>query len=668
MRDTGDFTRGPETRDDLAFLRQGLSLFVDADAAHGVVGRRHGLDHVVLALAHVHEAATVMEVLVVALAGHGGDAVNGLLQLIERDLREVGDALKVIAGRHDALLREGVVFGRVRADRVGDLADVVVPENPAVAARLLQDGFGEHDAAVEFFHEALAFLVEHDGAVKAGVGDQFDHARDRVADRVGLDVAHVDEFGTGLFGDVEGFTRGTRSVGRHEAFVDLRVVLLDHFLVRAEAARGENHAALGVERVFGTVHRGLDARDAAVLVKDEVRHLHVRDDGDAEFVGLGLELRDEFRAGVADRNQGALAAVSAEEEEVVVFKADAEVVAAPESGVESLMRHHVDDLHVALAVTALERVLSVEFGRVVVDAELGLDPVLRGVHFSAGDEGVAADGGHLFKQNDVRAGVLGFDGGRETGTARADHDDVIRRGLGEILGDLLDGLLVGLRERDAGLLGGVLHGVKEALGGERGARNHVEVGRVRGDDLILQVRVNAAGKNLVFLFLHDLDVGDLAAVKRDGNRHVAVLAHARAFRRNGGGHGAARKNRGDQGRNQRLLHHNFFHTFVICRSAPFRRLGQTKEKLPQLRKRVEYIRPFGRFPVRTNPKILIFPFLRGRDSLLGIFTSSPTDRSEIAFWRRSAKVGYAGEKAGFHLAPTQARSRSARISAKTASF
>ena len=153
VRDAGHFTRGPETRDDLAFGRQGLGLFVDAHAAHRVVGGRDGLDDVVLALLHVDETGAVVEVLVIALAGHVGDALDGLPELVERDLREVGDALQVVAGRHDALLREGFVLVGVSLDRIGDAADLVVPEHPAVAAGLVEDGFGEHVAALEFLDE-----------------------------------------------------------------------------------------------------------------------------------------------------------------------------------------------------------------------------------------------------------------------------------------------------------------------------------------------------------------------------------------------------------------------------------------------------------------------------------------------------------------------------------
>ena len=254
---------------------------------------------------------------------------------------------------------------------------------------------------------------------------------------------------------------------------------------------------------------------------------------------------------MADRNQGALAAVAAEEEEVVVFESDAEVVAAPERGVESLMGHDVDDLHVALLVAALEGIFGVEFGRVVGNAELGLDPVLRHVHFGARNEGVAADGGHLFKEDDVRTGVLRFDRGREARAARTDHDDVIGGFFREVDGGFLDGLLVGLRERHARLLGGVLNGVEEALRGEGGARDNVEVRGVRLNDVVLHFREDLLRENGVFLVLHDLDVGDAAFVERDGNRNVAVLADPGAFLSNGGGKSRDGEKTADRGGKKR---------------------------------------------------------------------------------------------------------------------
>ena len=424
-----------------------------------MVNARNGLDDVVLALRHVNQAGAVVEVLVVALAGHGADAIDRALEAVERNLGEVSYALQIITGSHDALLGECFVFRRMFFDGVGNRTDLVVPEHPAVAAGLLQDGFGQHVTALQFFHKALAFLIEHDGSVEASVSDQFDHAGDRVADRIGLDVAHVDELSASTFGHVESFTCRARGVGGLEAFVDLRVVLLNHFGVGTEATRCEHNTALGVEGVACTVHRGLDADNAAGLILDEFFGLHVGDDGNAQFISLGLELGDEFRAGVADRNQSALAGVTAEEEEVVVFEANAEVVTAPFGSVKSVMRHYLDDVHVTLHVTALVGVFSVQFGGVIVDAELGLNPVLSCVHFSAGNQGVTADGRHLFQKHDVSAGILGFDSSGETGATGTDHDHVIGRFLRQSLNDFLDSLLISLAERHAGFFGSIGYSV-----------------------------------------------------------------------------------------------------------------------------------------------------------------------------------------------------------------
>ena len=257
--------------------------------------------------------------------------------------------------------------------------------------------------------------------------------------------------------------------------------------------------------------------------------------------------------------------MAAEEEEVVVLEAHAEVVAAPLGGVKRLVRHDVDDLHVALAVAALERVLGMQFGRVVVDAELGLDPVLGDVHFSARDERVAADGGHLFEKDDVGAGIPGGDGGGEARTARTDHDDVVVRGLRQFAGGLLEGLLVGLGERHAGLLRSVVDGVDEALGGERGAGDEINVGGGESHDLILEVREDLLGENRVFGVLDDLDVLDLAGVERHGDRDVAVLADARTLGGHRSGHRGGRKadgeDHGDGG-----FDHGGFHLLFLLKS------------------------------------------------------------------------------------------------------
>ena len=95
----------------------------------------------------------------------------------------------------------------------------------------------DHVAAPEFFNETLSLLVDQNGAVKPGVGDQLNRARDRVADRVGLDVLHVDEFRPGAFRHVERFARRGRGVRGLKAFIERRVVLLHHRGIVTEAAK-----------------------------------------------------------------------------------------------------------------------------------------------------------------------------------------------------------------------------------------------------------------------------------------------------------------------------------------------------------------------------------------------------------------------------------------------
>ena len=376
------------------------------------------------------------------------------------------------------MLREGFVFGRVFLDGIGDLVDVVVPEHPAVVAGLLQNGFRQHVAAFELFHEALAFLVQHNRAVKAAVGNQFNDARDRVADRVGLDVAHVHELGAGALGHIKRFTGRAGGVCGLKAFINLGVVLLDHCLVGTKAAGSQHHAALGVKGVGCAVRGGLYAHHAPGLILDEFFGFHVGDHRDPELIGLGLEFRNEFRARVAHRNQRTLAAVAAEEKEVVVFKTHAQVVAAPFGGVKGVGSHDVNDLHVALFVTALKGVGGVPLGAVVQDPEFGLHPVARGIHFGARNEGVAAHGRHLFQKHNVGTGVLCFNGGGEPGAARTDHDDVVVTDGGDVFDDLLNGLGVGFGERHAGFFGGVFDGIKKALRGEGGAGDCIKVGAV----------------------------------------------------------------------------------------------------------------------------------------------------------------------------------------------
>ena len=75
--------------------------------------------------------------------------------------------------------REGIVLLIDQWDRLSDADQVSLL---AEECYKVADGISMAAETAELFNEALAFLVKHDGAVKAGVRDQFNHARDRVTD------------------------------------------------------------------------------------------------------------------------------------------------------------------------------------------------------------------------------------------------------------------------------------------------------------------------------------------------------------------------------------------------------------------------------------------------------------------------------------------------------
>ena len=144
--------------------------------------------------------------------------------------------------------------------------------------------------------------------------------------------------------------------------------------------------------------------------------------------------------------------MTAEEEEIVRFKTNAQIVAAPFRAGQGVVSHHIDDLHVALLVAAQVRILGMELRRVVCNAELRLHPVSGNIHFRAGNEGVAAHLRHLFEEHYSGAGVLGFNGSREPCAARTNHYDVIGSILRQILDRSFESLFIGLTECDTRFL------------------------------------------------------------------------------------------------------------------------------------------------------------------------------------------------------------------------
>ena len=240
----------------------------------------------------------------------------------------------------------------------------------------------------------------------------------------------------------------------------------------------------------------------------------------------GSEFLNEFRPGCSLRDQGALLRVAAEEEEVVFLEFDADDVAAPFCRGKSIFGHGAHDLRIALIVASLDRVLIVEFDRVVKNAELSLDPVVRGGHFRTGDEGVPADGRHLFENDDGGPVVLRFDRGRESGAAGSDYNHVVDASFRNFCRFLHDGNRSG--KNDARFSGCFGHGRFKGFRRNGSARNRVDGCGVARDHCILKVGEDSRRKDFVFVRFDDVDSGDAAGIKCDFRRHVAVLPDAGA--------------------------------------------------------------------------------------------------------------------------------------------
>ena len=443
-----------------------------------------------------------------------------------------------------------MVFDRVRA-----VFHRLVEERVAIFARLLENGLAHHVAAFEFFNEALPFLIDEDGAFKARVVDQFDRARNRVAHRIGLDLFHVDGGGAHFFGHEDAVALRAGQVRRLEALAVEGIELGAQRHVRAEAARRDDDALLGVHLMSLAVDHGLDARDAAVLVTHEFGDARFGEDRNLALRRRLDELIDEFRARRALRNEGALHGVASEVEEIVFLEFDADRVAQPQGRRQGVFDENAHDGRVTQHVAALHRVLKVLFDA-VLDAELLLHPVVGGRVFRARDEGVAAERRHLFEHHDLRACVVRRDGGGEARAARTDHDHVVA----VLFGDLDFTLRDDERrrgERHARFVGRGLDGGLERIGRERGARNRVDGDAVAGNDRFAQVLVDLLREDGIFLFLDDADVRDLVLVKGHGHRNVAVLPRSGAFKGLRGRCARRESGRGKsdrQGRQKELMH------------------------------------------------------------------------------------------------------------------
>ena len=187
-----------------------------------------------------------------------------------------------------------------------------------------------------------------------------------------------------------------------------------------------------------------------------------------------------------------------------------------------------DELLVAHVLAVLlevgDHLLGGVLGHAAVDLQLGAAHDL----VAAGHGDGAAQTVGLLKQDDVLALLLKTDGAAHASTA-ATHDDGVSLELDRLSGLLgLNGSEEGLG--GAGLLGGVGHGVDDALGGNRGAGNGVDADALGVNDALDHHVDGTVAHNSGCLGLRgDLDglecgVGeghvddDVAAVTRAGAR------------------------------------------------------------------------------------------------------------------------------------------------------
>ena len=227
------------------------------------------------------------------------------------------------------------------------------------------------------------------------------------------------------------FGRGARLAGRTDLFGELRILLRTEGNIGAETAVSQNHglaganelhlAGIGVRELvtFADLH----ALDAAVGVTDDLFHEDAGTGLDAEFLELGDFLVDDFGAGTGLQNGAAGNGVTAFLRNAFLNPIDTEFFDGPFPSRKGFTAEMKNLVRVVEAGAFADHVFRHQFGRVLVPLLL-LHRSARNAHDSAVDDGISADGAHLFEHANGSTGLTGFDGGGETGKTRADHDDV----------------------------------------------------------------------------------------------------------------------------------------------------------------------------------------------------------------------------------------------------
>ena len=310
------------------------------------------------------------------------------------------------------------------------------------------DGVGADLAVGELVDEALAFGVDPEAVFGGGRLVELPadaHALfTRATPRATLDPVVLDLEGADGGRFTPHFGRGTRLVRRIERFVELRILEHAELHVGGEAAVAEHHALRRADRLHlarvglreAVAFADLNALDA-VVTADDVFDEHAVAQRNAEFLALVEFLRNDARTRAVRRRDVARNGVTAFLADGVGQVLHAEFLDGPFIIGERMLGQIADLARVVHVVAGRENVLLKQLDRVLDLVELLLRAA-RGGQNAAVDDRVAAERGHFFKNDDVRARLLRLNGGGKTGKTRADDDHVddfvpllLRRGDGD---------------------------------------------------------------------------------------------------------------------------------------------------------------------------------------------------------------------------------------------
>ena len=336
-----------------------------------------------------------------------------------------------------------------------------------------------------------------------------------------LDLVHVDRRGAHRLGHHDTVAGGAGMVGSN-GVGEAGIEAAHQIEVGTESAGGEDDG-LGVDRVVMGAVLGLDTDSRAILHQD-LGGGGIQHDLDALLLGLFAELGDEVasdRASVLGRMQ-ILMGGTAGGGNLGQRRADG---FQPFHGFGAVLRQGGDQGAVVQLVAAVHGVLDELLYAAVGDAGGFLELGIGTVHAAGGLQAVAADHGHLFKDEDLRPFLGGANGRRQTGAAGPDDHNVTVEGHGCFL--RRGGRFVG-NFKGGGVNAGGCKGLGD--GGFNGRAGHGRTGNaVNGDAVGRDNRVrelfygNRADARR-FILLQNGDRIDRIRVGLDLHNDIAVNA------------------------------------------------------------------------------------------------------------------------------------------------